>query len=401
MTNSAPRIARRILVGLLAPIAFLLPHHASPAHARTFVLGAEPIVEGEIYVVHSALAQGDRVVNTSNIYVVKGVSDSVWIFGTGYGDRSLTPSQQSDVKTYRPIRDAMSTALFDATIVDSIISGAFGFERDFVSLTFLVPHFHFDHINKEFLAAMLEKLRYPRERARVLVHANDYAGTVCNAPCCGNLPCVDSDPMWCAPFNAPWTTPYLNLISTVGAADDACNAVVTEFESPTGTWEIRKGMAVAEGGHTDGTINLDNAAISTRIIGAIAGVMCPVSPSWRTLRTHGDNSTATGVDAGGPGAFASVVEEQCFESVATGPNPFGLTTTISYRLQRPAGIELTIYDAVGRRVRTLIDQHQLTGAGSAQWDGRDERGRALGSGPYFYRLAADGHAVTGKILLVR
>jgi len=401
MRDIAPRFAIRILAGLFAPAAFVLLLVAPPAHARDFTLGAEAVVEGQLYVVHSALSLSDRVVNTSNIYVVKGVADSVWIFGTGYGDRSLVPERLSDVRTYRPLKDATRTGLYDAEVVDSVIVDAFGFNPEFVSLTILVPHFHFDHINKEFVAALLEKLRYPRDRARVLVHANDSLGTVCNAPCCGNVPCGEADPMWGVPFNAPWTPSYLNLVRAIGSPDDACNAVVAEFASPVGVWEVRKGMPVAEGGHTDGTINLDSPSLATRIVGANAGVLCPLSPAWQTLRIHGDNATSTGIDLGTPGGLASVTDEECFESVATGPNPFGLTTTISYRLQRPAGIVLSIYDAVGRRVRTLVDQHQFSGAASAQWDGRDERGRALGSGPYFYRLAADGHAVTGKILLVR
>ncbi len=401
MRDNAPRFALRILAGLLAPVAFLLPHAASLAHARDFVLGAETVVEGQVYVIHSALSLNDRVVNTSNIYVVKGVADSVWIFGTGYGDRSPVPERPSDVRTYRPLKDAARTAVFDAEVVDSVIVDAFGLNRDFVSITVLVPHFHFDHINKEFVAALVEKLRYPRDRTRVLVHANDSLGTVCNAPCCGNLPCGEADPMWGVPFNPPWTPQYLNLIRAIGTADDECNEVVAEFKSPTGDWEIRKGMSVAEGGHTDGTINLDSPALEMRIVGANAGLLCPISPAWQTLRIHGNNATSTGIGFGTPGGLASVIDEECFESVESGPNPFRLTTTISYRLQRPAGIVLTIYDAIGRRVRTLIDQHQLSGASSAQWDGRDERGRALGSGPYFYRLAADGHAVTGKILLVR
>ncbi|MFN0151353.1 MAG: FlgD immunoglobulin-like domain containing protein [bacterium] len=401
MRDNAPRFALRILAGILAPVAFLFPHAASVANARDFVLGAETVVEGEVYVIHSALSLSDRVVNTSNIYVVKGTADSVWIFGTGYGDRSPVPERPSDVRTYRPLKDAARTGVFDAALVDSVITNEFGLDRDFVALTVMVPHFHFDHINKEFVAALLEKLRYPRDRARVLVHANDSLGTVCNTPCCGNLPCGENDPMWGVPFNPTWTPPYLNLIRAIGAPDDACNDVVAQFESSTGTWEIRKAMSVAEGGHTDGTINLDNAALEMRIVGANAGVLCPIAPTWQTLRIHGNNATSTGVGIGTPGGLTGVVDEECFESVGIGPNPFGMTTTISYRLQRPAGIVLTIYDAVGRRVRTLIDQHQLSGSGSAQWDGLDERGRELGSGPYFYRLAADGHAVTGKILLVR
>jgi hypothetical protein len=68
------------------------------------------------------------------------------------------------------------------------------------------------------------------------------------------------------------------------------------------------------------------------------------------------------------------------------PNPFTETTTISYRLPSTGHLRLVIFDAAGRRVRLLVDEPQQGGDHDALWDARDDAGRALATGAYFYRL---------------
>jgi C1A family cysteine protease len=70
------------------------------------------------------------------------------------------------------------------------------------------------------------------------------------------------------------------------------------------------------------------------------------------------------------------------------PNPFNLNTHIGYSLSTPGRIKLTIYDLLGRRVRTLSREHQTPGRKSIDWDGTDEEDNTVGSGIYFYRLEA-------------
>ncbi|MGH7491238.1 MAG: S8 family serine peptidase [bacterium] len=79
------------------------------------------------------------------------------------------------------------------------------------------------------------------------------------------------------------------------------------------------------------------------------------------------------------------------------PNPFmrradgwseNVTTSIAVELPVPAEIEITIYDLLGRRVATLADGRKLAGTHALRWDGRDDLGRAVANGIYFYRLKA-------------
>ena len=83
------------------------------------------------------------------------------------------------------------------------------------------------------------------------------------------------------------------------------------------------------------------------------------------------------------------------------PNPFNPETTIRYDLAGPAEVRLTVYDVLGRRVRTLVAKKQAAGEHSAVWDGRDDRGRQLASGVYVYRLEAGDFTKSAKMLLLK
>lgn len=83
------------------------------------------------------------------------------------------------------------------------------------------------------------------------------------------------------------------------------------------------------------------------------------------------------------------------------PNPFNPTTTISWKLAVGSHVELAIYDLLGQRIRTLVDGNKPAGAHQAQWDGRDDRGRAVSSGVYVYQIEAGGFVQSRKMLLVR
>jgi len=79
------------------------------------------------------------------------------------------------------------------------------------------------------------------------------------------------------------------------------------------------------------------------------------------------------------------------------PNPFNPETTIRYSLPGAATLSLTIFDITGREIRKLIDaQHSVAGNFSSIWDGRDNFGRPVASGAYFYRIVARANDARGK-----
>jgi len=83
------------------------------------------------------------------------------------------------------------------------------------------------------------------------------------------------------------------------------------------------------------------------------------------------------------------------------PNPFNAETTIQYQLGKRTPVVLSIYDILGRKVRTVINERQTTGYHSIRWDGLNKSKTQVASGLYFYRIEAGDFLDTKKLLLVR
>jgi hypothetical protein len=86
------------------------------------------------------------------------------------------------------------------------------------------------------------------------------------------------------------------------------------------------------------------------------------------------------------------------------PNPFNPITTIQYSVkgdQSSPYVSLKIFNLLGQQVRTLVDGDRDSGYYSVTWDGRDDRGREVPSGVYFYRLIAGTFSGTKKMVLMK
>jgi hypothetical protein len=83
------------------------------------------------------------------------------------------------------------------------------------------------------------------------------------------------------------------------------------------------------------------------------------------------------------------------------PNPFNSSTKISYSLPDNDQVSLAIYNILGQRVRTLVDENQVRGRYQVFWDGRDDFGNEIASGLYMYRLTTSGESIVKKMLYVR
>jgi hypothetical protein len=83
------------------------------------------------------------------------------------------------------------------------------------------------------------------------------------------------------------------------------------------------------------------------------------------------------------------------------PNPFNPETQINYALPQDCDVKVTIYNLLGQRVRTLVDERQSAGYRTVLWDGKDEQGVDVASGVYFYRLKAGDFVDSKKMLLLK
>ncbi|MFH1373491.1 MAG: M6 family metalloprotease domain-containing protein [bacterium] len=90
------------------------------------------------------------------------------------------------------------------------------------------------------------------------------------------------------------------------------------------------------------------------------------------------------------------------------PNPFNPSTHITYTLratggggQVPSRTNLSIYNVLGRHVRTLVDEIQIPGQHVVTWDGTDRFHRPVATGVYFYRLRRGEDVETKKMILLK
>jgi hypothetical protein len=87
--------------------------------------------------------------------------------------------------------------------------------------------------------------------------------------------------------------------------------------------------------------------------------------------------------------------------LAARPNPFGASTTIRFVAATSGRAEITVFDLLGRRQRTLLDGHVPAGEREVVWDGRDDSGAQTPAGVYLCRVRTDDIVQTRRMILVR
>lgn len=90
-----------------------------------------------------------------------------------------------------------------------------------------------------------------------------------------------------------------------------------------------------------------------------------------------------------------------FQLLQNYPNPFNPATTIAYHLPRAAQVQLAIFDAMGKRVRNLVEAQQQPGKHGIDWNARNDAGVPVASGVYFYRMRAGDFLDQKKMILLR
>ncbi|MCK4223778.1 MAG: T9SS type A sorting domain-containing protein [candidate division Zixibacteria bacterium] len=83
------------------------------------------------------------------------------------------------------------------------------------------------------------------------------------------------------------------------------------------------------------------------------------------------------------------------------PNPFNPDCEIKYALPTNCQVTLTIYNVLGQKVKVLVDEYQSAGNKLVKWDGKDDQGREVTSGVYFYRIQAGDFVQSKKMVLMK
>ena len=83
------------------------------------------------------------------------------------------------------------------------------------------------------------------------------------------------------------------------------------------------------------------------------------------------------------------------------PNPFNPTTNIEFVIPEQEFVKITVFDILGNEVKTLVNQSMEPGQYSITWDSRNDKGRLLSSGIFFYTIQAGQFNQTKKMILLR
>jgi len=125
------------------------------------------------------------------------------------------------------------------------------------------------------------------------------------------------------------------------------------------------------------------------------------SDGFVVVGTHGNGVYSTYITD-----LPSYIEEPldyptAFNLYPAYPNPFNSETTIAYQLPVTGHVSLKIYNALGEKVRTLVNGKQSTGHHQFRWDGKNDLGQSVSSGLYLYRIHAGDFQAVMKLIIVK
>ncbi|MFH2050296.1 MAG: glucoamylase family protein, partial [bacterium] len=90
-----------------------------------------------------------------------------------------------------------------------------------------------------------------------------------------------------------------------------------------------------------------------------------------------------------------------FSLIGNYPNPFNAQTVIAYTLKKPADVNINVYNLIGKKVMTLVNERNNPGSYQIVWNGKDEYGSEVSSGMYFYELRTGSYTRVRKMILSR
>ena len=83
------------------------------------------------------------------------------------------------------------------------------------------------------------------------------------------------------------------------------------------------------------------------------------------------------------------------------PNPFNPSTSIEFAIPRSGDVKIEVFNILGQKVRTLVDEYLKVGYKRVDWDGTDQSGNSVASGVYLYRMSSKDFSDSKKMLLLK
>jgi len=83
------------------------------------------------------------------------------------------------------------------------------------------------------------------------------------------------------------------------------------------------------------------------------------------------------------------------------PNPFNSNTTIEYYIPVDADVSIDVFDLNGKKVTSLVSEHQTAGTYSVKWNATDQKGNSVPTGSYFYKIKAGDYETQKRMLYIK
>jgi hypothetical protein len=208
---------------------------------------------------------------------------------------------------------------------------------------------------------------------------------------------IADDPIWTVPGSSSvevaLTTefPLVTLVAMIAPSPDWFVGVRNLDLNPGGVWveEIVVELFPFDAGTDSGTTykSADQATTPPETIAAIEGD--PFSPG-----------VSLGTLTFTKQYVSDVPRSVGFQATAY-PNPFNPQTTIAWELPAAGQLSVIIYDISGRHVRHLWIETSPAGPGQTLWDGRNDTGRVVAAGVYYYRMVFGHLRLTKKLTLIK
>ena len=145
---------------------------------------------------------------------------------------------------------------------------------------------------------------------------------------------------------------------------------------------------------------------SSPLIDAGDPSMTEADESTINMGRYGGTTEYTSVFSGGESSTKPVVLKTedtplVFSLSQNAPNPFNPETIISYSLPQSEQVKLVIYNVLGQEIRTLVNAFKPAGRYRVVWNSKDDFGRSVSSGIYFYQITAGEFLDTRKMLILK
>ena len=83
------------------------------------------------------------------------------------------------------------------------------------------------------------------------------------------------------------------------------------------------------------------------------------------------------------------------------PNPFNPSILFKYKIEKRNHVRLDIYNVLGKKVKSLVEEVQEAGIYYTKWDGNNGFNKSLPSGAYFLRMQSNEHHLIKKVTLIK